>query len=229
MNNISIDESALKKRTTTYVKNILSREPSGHDWFHIERVGQIAKVLQAKEGGDIFLIEMAVLLHNVKEHYCFGNCGDLADMTLEGIMDVLQIEGDLRTKINKLVDESKYRANETKTPDTIEGKIIQDANWLDALGAIGVARAFASGGFFQRPIFDPKVNIRHDIPKDVYSDKRRTTSFNYLFEKSLSLVKKMNTATGKKIAEQRIKFVKQFIEQFLLESTGKDIGEIQDI
>lgn len=211
------------QKTALYVKLKLYHEPSGHDWFHVERVWRMAKHLQTIEGGDLELVELMALLHNLGDYsdtarFIGEHKGSLA---LSGMMDILEIEDSLKEKIIGLVTEVKYKGSETKPPPTIEGKIVQDANLLDTLGAIGIARAFASGGYHRRPIYDPEIPARKNLNKDTYQNKKQEgTSMNSFFEKALRVPALLNTATAKKIAAERVLYIQSFIDQFMKEWKG---------
>jgi len=217
-----MDTHALVRKTADYVRLKLENEPTGHDWWHVERVWKMAKIIQAKEGGDLFLVELAALLHDLgdyKQHEFNEMKGSLV---LHGMMDVLGLENDLQEKIVDIVSEAQYNADETVVPKTLEGKILQDADWLDALGAVGIARTFATGGRIKRAIYDPKRKPRHQLTKDDYQHKKREgTSFNYFYEKVLKLPNMMNTETAKKIAASRLDFLKTYMDEFLKESAGE--------
>lgn len=209
----------LIKRTEQYVKMKLADEPSGHDWFHIQRVLNVARKIQKVEGGDLILVELTALLHNLGDNKTYGFSEKKGSLVLCGMMDVIGIEDHtLRDKIIKITNESKYGGYETKRPVSIESKIIQDANFLDTLGAIGVARHFASGGFYGRSIYNPEVKVREKMSKKQYEqEKKKGTSLNNFYEKAFRIVELLNTETAKKIADQKIKFTKLFVEQFLKE------------
>jgi len=214
--------SELIKQTAEYVKRKLANDPTGHDWYHVERVWETAKKLQTEEGGDLLLIELAALLHDLGDYkqYEFDELKGM--MVLRGMMDILEIEHDLQEKIIEIVDEAQYKGDATIVPSSLEGKIIQDADWLDALGAIGIARVFSTGGRIRRMIYDPKRKPRKKLSKQDYQ-RRKTegTSLNYFYEKALKLPKMMHTETAKKMAEARANFIENYIEEFLGEWEGK--------
>lgn len=213
----------LIEKTAEYVKLKLYNEPTGHDWYHVERVWKMAKRLQKEEGGDLELVEMAALVHDLA-NYKRDQMDDEKDMLiLNGMLDILGVETPMKRKINRIVEEIQYHGDETRHASTIEAKILQDANWLDALGALGVARTFATGGFIKRPIYDPDRRVRRRMTKETY--RRRKTegsSINNFYEKILKLPKFMNTKTARALAEKRVAFVGEFIEEFMREWSGED-------
>lgn len=210
--------SALLDKTVAYVKVKLFNEASGHDWYHVERVWKMAKKLQAVEGGKLELIEFAALLHNLGDHNFYKFNEKKGSLILFGMMDIIGIEEPLKDQIITVVTESKYGGVETKRPRTLEGKIVQDANFLDTLGAIGVARHFASGGYHGRPIYDPNIKVRTKLTRHAYEQQKdRGTSINNFYEKAFQVAEMMNTETAKKIARQKVVYIREFVEQFLKE------------
>mgnify|MGYP001599448064 FL=1 len=204
----------LVQKTAEYVKIKLAGEPTGHDWFHVERVWKMAKRLQIEVGGDLEIIELAALLHDLGD---YGNPDEFDEgkgsLMLNGMMDILEIEEVMKKKIIQIINESQFKGSDTKPASTVEGRVIQDAAWLDAIGAVGIARVFATGGFIKRTLHDPHKRIRRKLTKEIYkSHKNDGTSFNSFFEKILKLPKLMNTETGRRIAERRADFLQHFID-----------------
>lgn len=214
--------SELVKKATAFVKRQLIDEPTGHDWHHIRRVFEVAKKIQAVEGGDLEIVELAALLHDLGDYKQLDFDEDKGILVLRGMMDVLEIPTDLQKKIITIVEESMFVGDETIVPSTLEGKIIQDADWIDNFGAIGIARTFATGGRMKRIIHDPDRRVRKKLPRHVYLRKKREgTSFNFFYEKTLKLPEMLNTETAKKIAKERVKFTQIYLDQFLKEWEGK--------
>lgn len=214
--------SDLVQRTANYVRLKLLNEPTGHDWLHVERVWRIARRLHKEEGGDLELLELAVLLHDLGDYKQFDFDEKKAALVLRGMMDVLSIEEELQKKIVKIIDEAQYIGSETKSAKTIEGKILQDADWLDALGAIGIARTFATGGRIRRMLYDPKRKPRKKLNRDDYLHRKQEgTSINYFVEKVLKLPTMMNTKTAKEIGQKRAEFIKNYLREFLAEWRGE--------
>jgi len=213
---------SLVQQTAAYVKAKLSNETTGHDWYHVERVWKMCIRLQKEEGGNLELLELTALLHeleNYKQHEVDAVKGSLV---LHGMMDVLDIDEAKQEKIIKAIDEAQFYGNETKVPSTLEGKILQDADWLETVGALGIARVFATGGFIHRAMHDPKRKPRRKMSKKDYQlRKQEGTSLNYFYEKSMKLPKMMNTKTGKIIAMKREQFLKNYIDEFLAEWEGE--------
>ncbi len=214
-------------KTADHVEKRLKRDASGHDWFHTYRVWQLAKHLQTIEGGDSETIEVAALLHCAAEHDLRSTQNErMRSYTLMGILDVLEIEGDLREHVIAIAQWCHYKGKDTERPETLEGKIVQDANFLETLGAIGVARAFTAGGYLGRMIHDPAVKPMPRAGKDVYQRRKREgTSINYVYEKPMQIMAFLNTDTARAIATRRIEFTKQFLDEFFIEWNMKDVTQ----
>lgn len=219
--NIQVDKALIDK-AAAYVKAKMLGEHTGHDWYHIQRVCQMARNIAEKEGGDPALIELAALLHDLGDYKQHEFNEIKGSFILRGMMDVLEIEDDLKEKLVKIIDESQFLGDETARPKTLEGKILQDADWLDSLGAIGVARTFATGGSLKRVIHDPHKKPRGRLSRADYQFRKQDgTSMNHFYEKVLKLPVMLNTETAKIIAKHRIEFINQFIEEFFAEWNGK--------
>ncbi len=218
---------SLIQKTAQYVKSKLHHEPSGHDWYHVERVWKMAVYLQSKEGGDLQLIELAALLHNLGEHTDYSFSAEKGSLILFGMLDILEIEDPLKGKILLIANEIKYGGVETKKPSTIEGRIVQDANFIDSFGAIGVARRFASGGYYGRPVYDEGMKVREGLTRYAYEhEKKKGSSFGSFYERVFKLFDRLNTKTARTIAERKMQFSKLFVEQFLRELEGKDVADL---
>lgn len=214
--------SELIKKTIEFVKIKLKDEHTGHDWYHTERVWKMAIKLQEKEGGDRQLVELAALLHDLGDYKKYEFNQIKGNFVLLGMMDILGIEDDYKEKISQIVEDAQFVGDETTSPSTIEAKIIQDADWLDALGALGIARTFATGGKIGRLLHDPNRKPRKKLSKEDYQTKKKAgTSINYFYEKVLKLPKMMNTETGREIAQKRTECVNDFLDKFYKEWEGK--------
>ncbi len=215
-------EKGLIEKTAAYVKAKMSDEHTGHDWHHIQRVRKMAKRIQEKEGGERDLIELAALLHELGDYKLHEFNKIKGSFVLLGMMDVLGIEDNLKDRLVKVIEESKFLGDETVKPRSIEGCILQDADWLDNIGAIGVARTFATGGSMKRMMHNPSKKPRGHLSKADYQFRKKDgTSINFFYEKVLKLPGMFNTETAKKIARHRVKFLEQFIKEFLAEWSGE--------
>ncbi len=198
-----------------FVKNRLSDEKSGHDWHHTLRVFENALDIVEKESFtvDLTVVKLGALFHDVADHKFGYSDGNRENIIKNAIgMDSLSDE-----QINHIV----YIANNTsfskgKSLETLESKIVQDADRLDALGAIGIARTFTYGGYKNNPIYDPNISINNYNSLEEVKNKKSTT-INHFYEKLLKLKDKMNTTEGKRIAEERHEFMENYLNEFFLE------------
>lgn len=220
-----LEAKSLVPKAADYVKKQLSKEKTGHDWAHVYRVWQMAKFMQSIEGGDLELIELAALLHSATEqNYKKTEDEGFRTLAMRGMLDVLEIPGSLKEKIIDIANETRYLGTETVRPKTIESKIVQDANWLDGLGAVGIARVFTAGGFLGRPIFDPDIEtVPHVSNEQFQKRKKEGTSLNYFYEKSMVIASLLNTETAKKIAKKRMEFMKLYLDTFMREWNREDL------
>lgn len=201
-------------KTKQFVKVELSNEGSGHDWYHIERVYNMSKYIAKKENADLFIVEMAALLHDIDD----WKFSDKQDTTkTEEFLKSVNVDKVEFEKILSIIKRISFKGGVVdSTQDSIEGMVVQDADRLDAIGAIGIARAFTYGGFKNRVIYDPSINpIEFKTLKDVKHKDNHT--INHFYEKLLKLKDLMNTNTAKEIAVKRHKFMEQFLEEFYLE------------
>lgn len=212
-----MDKQEIINRTIEYVRNILTGEGSGHDWFHVERVWKTAKYLAQKENADLFVVELASLLHDIADWKL--NDGD-EKAGLEKVRVWLfqnGVEQKELERILNIIDQMSFSKElEGKKINTTEGFVVQDADRLDSLGAIGIARTFAYGGNRNRPLYDPDIEPKLFDNFEEYK-KYKTTSLNHFYEKILLLKDCLNTETAKELGEKRHKFVAQYLEQFLNE------------
>lgn len=208
---------------TNFIKEQFQHEGTGHDWFHIERVTKLALRIQEQEGGDRACVHVAALLHDISDHKFNG--GDFEKGGKEALLLLKKLEFPITfaEKVADIVNAVSYKgANVKDKMNCLEGKIVQDADRLDAIGAIGIARAFAYGGAINQPIYDPTVEPTQHASKEEYL-KNRTHTVNHFYEKLLLLKDRLHTPTAKKMAEQRHAFMEQFLAEFYKEWNVKQI------
>lgn len=217
-----MDQTAITDSIAAQMRAKFDREPTGHDWWHLHRVRQLANRVLESEGGDPFVVDLAALLHDVADWKFHDGDESVGPAKAREIMEALNVPAPVVFHVCDIVATISYKGAGVATPmKTLEGKIVQDADRLDALGAIGIARAFAYGGHMNRPLFDPEKPPTLHQDKDAYKHDKGTT-LNHFHEKLLLLKDRMNTETGKQIAQQRHDFIRQYIEQFLHEWNGTD-------
>lgn len=216
-----MDRDEIIQVTTEYVRERLAGETTGHDWWHIERVRALACRLAREEGADLFVVELAALLHDIAD-WKFQN-GDLEEGPRQATewLEGCGVDRDGIDHVSSIIGTLSFKGAEVATPmATIEGEIVQDADRLDALGAIGIARAFAYGGSHQREIHDPEVEPESHHSFESYRSGNSTT-INHFHEKLLLLEERMNTAAAKRLAAGRHSYMRSFLDRFHKEWEGE--------
>jgi uncharacterized protein len=195
------------------VQELFEGEGTGHDWWHIHRVMHNAIYIAEQEGAEVEIVQIAALLHDVGDHK-FHDEKDASEKMITKMLKKYKVSNDFIDEIIRIVSEVSFKGAEVATnPTSIEAKCVQDADRLDAIGAIGIARAFAFGGNRNRMIYDPKVAPKMHTDFEAYkSDKGHT--INHFYEKLLLLKDRMQTDTGKEMAEERHQFMESFLKQF---------------
>ncbi|MBI4130186.1 HD domain-containing protein [Candidatus Roizmanbacteria bacterium] len=200
----------------------LSGESTGHDWFHVERVWNMARKIASEEGkpANMFVAEGAALLHDVADWKFHDGDLTVGPTMASSLLQEQNVDPATVDSITRIIEEMSYKGSHVKTPmSTYEGEIVQDADRLDAIGAIGIARVFAYGGKKGKPIYDPNIPpITHHSFEEYRNGGR--TSINHFREKLLRLRDLMNTKTGFKIAEGRHQFLELYLARFLQEWEG---------
>jgi uncharacterized protein len=203
-----------------FVKTELGNDSSGHDWHHIDRVRKNARLIWSKEQqGDWFIIEMAALLHDIPDDK-LNESEEAGWMKLDSFLQSIQLDSEISSRIKSCIETVSYKGGRVIELNSIEAKIVQDADRLDALGAIGIARTFAFGGKKGHPIYEPDLNVRGQMTMEEYRNGD-SSSVNHFYEKLLKLKDKMNTEQAKQLAEERHRFMESFLEQFYSEWNGK--------
>lgn len=211
----------LINKTILFVKEKLENAEGGHDWFHIERVYKNALQIADGEVCDDTVIQLGALLHDIADSK-FHNGDETIGPSIA--REFLESENVYQPTIQHVVDIieniSFKGGNIEKTFSSIELNIVQDADRLDAIGAIGIARAFHYGGFKNRPIYNPDIAPNLKMSKEEYKNSEAPT-INHFYEKLLLLKDKMNTETGKQIAQERHRYMEGFLSQFYAEWDGE--------
>lgn len=196
------------------IRSFFSKDSSGHDYYHTIRVVKLAKYISRKEKADTKLVELVALLHDVDDYKITGK-PDLHVNAVQ-LMNKYDIDENTQEKVLKIIEEVSFMANDSVKPETPEGQIVQDADRLDAIGAIGIARAFMYSGSHGNLMYDPNIKPDLNMNKDEYINSNSTT-INHFHEKLLLLKDMMNTDTAKKLAVKRHAFMEEFLEEFLTE------------
>jgi uncharacterized protein len=210
-------QSIILKKTEEFVFHKLSGETTGHDWWHIDRVRKLSLYIAKKENADLYIIELAALLHDIADHKFHGGDESIGPKTAKDWLESLDVSSEIIEQICDIIATISFKgAKVNSLMKTKEGMIVQDADRLDALGAIGIARCFAYGGYKGNSLYDPNIKtIMHESFAQYKNSK--TTSINHFYEKLLLLKDLMNTQTAKIIAEERHDFMQQFLNEFFKE------------
>lgn len=216
-----MNERDIIQKTTDHVRGLLSGEGSGHDWFHIERVRNVALAIAREEQADLFVVELAALLHDVADWKFAGGDHDAGPRAAREWLTALSVTATTIDHVANIIASLSFKGAGVETPmTTIEGQCVQDADRLDAIGAIGIARAFAYGGHKGRPMYDPSVPPEPHASFEAYK-KNAGPTINHFYEKLLLLKDRMNTTTGRRLAQQRHIVLKDFLNEFFAEWAGK--------
>ncbi len=209
--------SKLLQNTIHFVKEKLQGAESGHDWFHIERVWKLSKKIGEKEGGNIEIIELSALLHDIADPKFHNGDENLALEVSRDFLESQNVSDEIIGQVLFIIKNISFK-NRREVPENlpIELKIVQDADRLDAIGAIGIARTFNFGGFKNNLMYHPEIPPKLDMTKEEYK-KNEGTTINHFYEKLLLLKDIMNTEKGKEIAQERHDFMLRFLEEFIKE------------
>jgi uncharacterized protein len=204
-------------KTILFVQDTLKNAEGGHDWWHIQRVWTNAKLIAETEKADKLVIELAALLHDIADSKFHNGDEEIGPATAGKFLQSIGIDSETILHVQNIIRFMSFKASFDKPAfHSTELAIVQDADRLDAIGAIGIARAFSYGGFKGREIYNPEIAPELNMSKEAYKNTTAPT-INHFYEKLLLLKDKMNTATGKQLAQQRHNFMEQYLEQFYLE------------
>jgi uncharacterized protein len=207
----------LIKETISFVKDKLKNAESGHDWFHIERVWKNSKKIAETENCNRLIVEMAALLHDIADSKFHNGNEEIGPETAMNYMNSLNLDKDSKLHIVNIIRNISFKGGHRHSDfNSIELQIVQDADRLDAIGAIGIARAFNYGGYKNRTLYDPDIKPDMNMSKEAYKNSSAPT-INHFYEKLLLLKDLMNTEGGKKLAAERHLFMEHFLDQFYKE------------
>ncbi|MFU2182548.1 HD domain-containing protein [Streptococcus pluranimalium] len=215
-----MNQEQIITKAEKYVKQELGKDASGHDWWHSDRVRKLAVRIAKEEGADLFICELAALLHDVAD----AKLNLSEEVGLQKVDDWLmkqEVLPDVQKQVMGIIKNISFKAGRNRNKVlTLEGKVVQDADRLDAIGAIGIARTMAYAGSRGHLIHVPGTSIRTEMSVEEYRN-HESTAVAHFYEKLLLLNDLMNTATGKRIAAQRHAYMKGFLEEFYKEWDGK--------
>jgi uncharacterized protein len=208
-------------KTITFVKETLKNAEGGHDWFHIERVYKNALLIAKEEVCNEKIVKLAALLHDIADSKFNDGDETVGPETARIFLESEDVDKEIIHAVIKIIENISYKGgNFQKEYTSIELDIVQDADRLDALGAIGIARTFNYGGFKNRALYDPNIAPNLKMTKEEYK-KSDAPTLNHFYEKLFLLKDKMNTVTGKQIALERHRFMETFMAQFYAEWDGE--------
>lgn len=215
-----MNNTDLINKTITFVKEKLNDAEGGHDWFHIERVYKNALLIAKNTDCDLTVVQLSALLHDIADSKFHNGDETIGPKTARLFLEAENVSEEIIKHVVNIIENISYKGgNFEKKFSSIELDIVQDADRLDAIGAIGVARAFNYGGFKNRALYDPEINPITNMTKEEYK-KNNAPTINHFYEKLLLLKDKMNTETGKQIAADRHSFMETFLAQFYAEWEG---------
>lgn len=214
------DNSSLISATAQYVQETLAGAEGGHDWWHIYRVWQSARLIAQHEPVDLLIVELGALLHDIADAKFHHGDEEAGPAKAAAFLRQQGVGAEVIEAVTQIIRHISFKGgNEARTYWSSELAVVQDADRLDALGAVGIARAFNYGGFRNRPLYDPHIKPDMHMSKEAYKSSTAPT-INHFYEKLLLLKDRMNTATGKSLAEERHRFMEQYLEQFYKEWNG---------
>lgn len=216
-----MENENLIQTTIQFVKQKLQNAEGGHDWFHIERVFKNSLLIAKNEKCNLLVVQLGALLHDIADSKFNDGDETIGPKIASDFLKSQNVDDKIIEEVVQIINNISFKGgNFQKTYNSIELDIVQDADRLDAIGAIGIARVFNYGGFKNRVLYDPEIFPSLDMTKEDYKNNANPT-LNHFYEKLLLLKDKMNTKTGKKIADERHLFMENYLSQFYAEWNGE--------
>ncbi|PRY53927.1 uncharacterized protein B0I27_103400 [Arcticibacter pallidicorallinus] len=214
-------DSDLIGKTAAYVKEALQNAESGHDWWHTERVWKNARLLLRSEDADHLIVELAAILHDIADAKFHNGDEEIGPRTARNYLQSIGVESSVIFHVEQIIRNMSYKSGLGEIEySSKEMEIVQDADRLDAIGAIGIARAFTYGGYKNRTLYDPAIVPKPSQSKEEYKNSTAPT-INHFYEKLLLLKNKMNTPAARRIAAERHEFMERYLDQFFAEWQGE--------
>lgn len=221
------DRERIIAATGAHVRARMEGEGSGHDWWHVHRVRNVALRLAEEEGADPFVTELAALLHDIADHKFHGGDETAGPRAAREWLEGEGADPETVERVCTIIAELSFKGAGVATPmSTLEGAVVQDADRLDAIGAIGIARTFAYGGTRGRAMHDPEVRPERHDSFEAYKASQGPT-VNHFYEKLLLLRDRMNTAAARRAADERHRYMEEFLERFFREWEGADLAPVE--
>ncbi len=216
---IDTRQAGILRAAAALAKSELEHEGSGHDWWHIYRVTELAKRIAAEENADLFICELAALLHDLADEKLVDD-PEAGMKRIENWMLAHKATAEETAHVMEIIATMSFKGGGGVPMRTPEGRVVQDADRLDALGAIGIARTFVYSGKKGRPMYDPDIPVRREMTPEEYRNGK-DTAINHFHEKLLKLRALMNTEAGRRIADDRHAFMEEFLLRFDQEWQGR--------
>lgn len=218
-----MNDAELVEETIAFVKETLNGAEGGHDWFHIQRVFKNSLLIAKEEKVDILVVSLGALLHDIADAKFYDGDETIGPKMADNFLESIDVPNKVIKHVVKIIENVSFKSglkdnskNIKKQFTSPELQVVQDADRLDALGAIGIARAFNYGGYKNRTLYDPDIPPNLNMNREAYK-KSTAPTINHFYEKLLLLKDKMNTATGKKMAAERHQFMVDYLEHFYRE------------
>ncbi len=216
-----MDRAEIVQRTVDFVKTTLAEAEGGHDWWHIYRVWKAATQIARTEPADLFVVELGALLHDIADSKFHGGDESVGPRKAREFLESVGVEEPVIAHVENIIMHISFKGgNHEQAFRSVELDVVQDADRLDAIGAIGVARAFNYGGHKGRALYDPGIPPNLNMTREEYK-KSQAPTINHFYEKLLLLKDRMNTATGRAMAERRHRFLEHYLEEFYKEWNGE--------
>lgn len=216
-----MNHSELISKTEVFVRERLKDAEGGHDWFHIQRVLNNARLIAKTEEANQLVVDLAALLHDIADSKFHNGDENIGPATARNFLQSLEVDEEIVAHVVSIIENVSFKGGNTaRTFSSIELDIVQDADRLDAIGAIGIARTFNYGGHKNRPLYDPAIEPNLNMSKEEYKSSKAPT-INHFYEKLLLLKDRMNTETGKRIAAARHDFMVEYLNHFFAEWNGR--------
>ncbi|WP_064091380.1 HD domain-containing protein [Rossellomorea aquimaris] len=204
-----------------FLKSEYLSECTGHDWYHLERVKDLSRIIAMKENvTNLHIVELAALLHDIPDEK-LNSSKEAGDEKLEKIISSLSLTLKEKGQLISIIYSISFKGGNEAPLTSLEAKVVRDADRLDSIGAIGIARAFAYGGYKGQPIYDPNISVRKEMTVEEYRNGK-SSSIHHFYEKLLRIKDLMCTETGRQLAEERHTYMLQFLEQFYKEWNGQE-------
>jgi uncharacterized protein len=218
---MNMDQATVIQKTVNFVKEVLSDTEGGHDWWHTYRVWKLSKHIAKTEDIDLFIVELGALLHDIADSKFYNGDEEIGPRKAKIYLSSLDVEEEIIVHVENIISNISFKGGKhTQKFKSPELDVIQDADRLDAMGAIGIARTFNYGGHKNREIYNPGIEPDMNMTKEEYKNSN-APSLNHFYEKLLLLKDRMNTKTGKDMAKHRHNFMEEFLDEFYKECNGE--------